>query len=85
MLNRLKALKRYKKQAAAMPRTMPELTTIEADLRSKAGAAQYGVHAYGKQLAAINAQLESVNAEATERMRLDKEAAAQAQPEQKES
>lgn len=60
----------------SVPRALAEIQTEYADLRAKAGDAQYQVHVISKNLEQINARLESINYEAAARQKLDKEEAA---------
>lgn len=83
MLKSIKnSMKRAKQAVAALPRTMKVLEAEEADLRSKAGSAQYQIHVYTKHLAEINKRLESVNNEAAARMELDKQQVPEVKEEQ---
>lgn len=58
------------------PRELKELKAEHETISAQAGAAQYQVHIFGKELARLNQQLESLNYEAAARNKLDAEAKA---------
>jgi hypothetical protein len=73
MMKSIKNLKKRRaRQKAAEPRSMQELQQANSDLLFKVGQIQYQIHAYGKELARLNKELENLNYEGAARMELDK-------------
>ncbi len=76
-----KLLNRFKKHKNKVePRAMTEIQAEYVDLRAKAGEVQYQLYVHTKGLATLNARLESLNYEANDRQKLDKQAAATETP-----
>lgn len=70
--------KRFQKNKVAIPdapRSTEDLTKIYQDLAARAAQSQYLVYVHTKNLTELNEQMIGVNREASERDRLDKQAA----------
>ncbi len=73
-------LKKAKKEAAAMPRSLDEIQKEYAEVSTRAGQAQYQAYVMQKDLEELNRRLLTLNQEAHERNRLDNEAKLEAKP-----
>ncbi len=69
-----KSIRNFLKRKSQEPRKMDEIQKAYGQLLSAAGQANYLVYVHTNELKRINTELESINKEAAERQKLDREA-----------
>jgi hypothetical protein len=72
--------KKEKFPTTPVPRTGEEIKAAYFELRARAGETQYHINVLSKELAQINANMESLNHEMAARQKLDAETAKTAAP-----